>query len=316
MLTRLDTTPPFTIYTRSGDQEFTVFHPSDHLYQASVHGIIFRDEISELFVAEDERAKFHAYAGEHLGEILDDPLIPDDILASLLHGILSACSDRVLESSTRESLVTYRDSIVVFADWMLENDQAPDYLIPLALTSSRTNDHPVNVGIYAFALARELLAGNGKRHDFHGIAMGFFMHDVGQTAIPRDIIEKRGPLTEEEWAIIRTHPEKGVQILKESGIASKAALLIIRQHHERQNGSGYPEGLSNGDIHIYSRICAIADAFDAFTAERPYRDQTSSFTALETMYREMKQEFDPELFTQFVRLVGKPVPTAVTTREA
>ena len=83
---------------------------------------------------------------------------------------------------------------------------------------------------------------------------------------------------------------------------SKEAKFIVMQHHERHNGKGYPNGLQGDEIHVYSKICCIADAFDALTAKRPYKKELSAFESLKIMQKDMRNEFDPYFFEQFVML--------------
>jgi len=138
------------------------------------------------------------------------------------------------------------------------------------------------------------------------IAAGLFFHDIGQYTIPKHINQRKGPLSSEEWEIMKKHPEEGYKLLKKFGVMTDEMKVIVIQHHERHNGSGYPFGLMGDEIHTYSKICAISDAFDALTSNRPYRNARSSFNALAVMQNEMKGEFDPQFFARFVRLFSKP----------
>ena len=104
---------------------------------------------------------------------------------------------------------------------------------------------------------------------------------------------------------MKKHPEQGYKILQKFNALSDAISIIVLQHHERHDGRGYPLGLKAEKIHTYSKICAIADVFDALTSHRPYRSPKSSFHALAVMQNEMKNEFDSDFFSLFVKLFSR-----------
>ena len=130
------------------------------------------------------------------------------------------------------------------------------------------------------------------------------VHDVGKLGVPEHILFKPSALTGEEWEEVRCHPEVGYRIALSSPELAPVAELI-RQHHERWNGRGYPRGLCGEEIHILSRILAIADAYDAMTSERPYRPALSHEEALEELKRCAGTQFDPRLVEIFVRLLSE-----------
>ncbi|MGN0732914.1 MAG: diguanylate cyclase domain-containing protein [Emergencia sp.] len=129
------------------------------------------------------------------------------------------------------------------------------------------------------------------------------LHDIGKIGIPIEILNKPGRLTEEEWDVIRTHPEKGYQIAMSApelnGIAE-----MIKYHHEYWDGSGYPDGLSRESIPLLSRIIAVLDAYDAMVNDRPYRKALSTETALAELRHHAGIQFDPAIVAEFIRMIG------------
>ncbi|MCW8879306.1 MAG: response regulator [Kangiellaceae bacterium] len=127
------------------------------------------------------------------------------------------------------------------------------------------------------------------------------MHDIGKIAIPKEILHKPGKLTEAEFAIMKTHAEKAEEFLKYSHRKLlRAASIIATQHHEKWDGSGYPKGLKGNDIHIYGRIVALADVFDALTHKRRYKEAWGIDEAVEYVKQHSETQFDPvlvEIFT-------------------
>jgi putative two-component system response regulator len=135
--------------------------------------------------------------------------------------------------------------------------------------------------------------------ELKGVVFGALLHDVGKIGVPEAILTKPGPLTESEWMAMRRHPEIGEQICRPLR-ASRLFAPIVRHHHERWDGRGYPDGLSGETIPLGARIVALVDAFDAITHDRPYRPGRSVDDALEELLRERGRQFDPDLAEMFV----------------
>lgn len=159
--------------------------------------------------------------------------------------------------------------------------------------SRETGNHVRRVAEYMYLLAKK-----------HGLPeaecmllrLAAPMHDVGKLGIPDSILQKPGPLTEGEIAVIRTHPVIGHEILKASHRELlKAAAIISLQHHERYDGSGYPSGLKGEDIHIYGRLAAVSDVFDALMCDRIYRGAWPREQVLEHIRAERGRHFDPQI---------------------
>ena len=126
------------------------------------------------------------------------------------------------------------------------------------------------------------------------------MHDIGKTAVPNAILHKNGPLTEEEFQIMKTHPTKAHEYLKHSKRKiMKAADIIAYQHHEKWNGEGYPQGLKGEEIHIYGRIVALADVFDALMHKRVYKDAWSVDETKNYILKHSGTQFDPYIIKIF-----------------
>lgn len=132
------------------------------------------------------------------------------------------------------------------------------------------------------------------------------MHDVGKIGIPDAILRKPGKLSEEEWALMRQHTTIGARIIGDhsSGLLQMAAVVALN-HHEKWDGSGYPNGLAGEDIPHVARIVALADVFDALTSIRPYKDAWSVEKALDLIHSESGRHFDPDLVRLFMDCLPK-----------
>lgn len=164
----------------------------------------------------------------------------------------------------------------------------------MELTSDETGHHIKRVAESSRLLAHytESLIEEDELLLFHAAPM----HDIGKIAIPREILHKPGKLTEAEFEVMKTHAEKGKDFLKYSDRRFfKAAAIIANEHHEKWDGSGYPRGLKGNDIHIYGRIVALADVFDALTHKRRYKDSWSIDDTMAYIQDNSGKHFDPAL---------------------
>ncbi len=160
-----------------------------------------------------------------------------------------------------------------------------------------TGEHSTTVAEHASAIARELRLDSRMQERVFWAAL---LHDVGKLSLPIAILEKTGRLTPAEWDLVRGHVHASVRIV--DGIDEFEAYLPgIRHHHERYDGTGYPHGLRGDEIPIEARIIAVADAFDAMTASRPYREAFTKRDALAELTRCAGSHFDPGIVRAFIR---------------
>ena len=161
-----------------------------------------------------------------------------------------------------------------------------------------TGKHAERVAAYGLRLAREV---DGDLVDEPEVEFGFLLHDIGKVAVPDGVLHKPQPLTPEEQALMRRHPVIGWEILQEIGFLEEAK-LVVRHHHERWDGDGYPDGLAGEDIPLAARVFAVADALDALTTDRPYRNATSIAEARERIRAASGTQFDPAVVKGFERI--------------
>jgi ribonuclease P protein subunit RPR2 len=152
-----------------------------------------------------------------------------------------------------------------------------------------TGKHAERVTAYGMALAR---AFGLSAEESPQIEFGFLLHDIGKVAVPDAILFKAGRLTEEEYALIAQHPVVGAEILRDVDFIGEGK-LVVRHHHERWDGTGYPDGLAGEEIPLAARVFAVADALDALTTDRPYRPAAGWTDARQEIRRFSGHQFDP-----------------------
>jgi putative nucleotidyltransferase with HDIG domain len=164
-----------------------------------------------------------------------------------------------------------------------------------------TGKHSERVTRYAYAIAQEMGCGIGQIEALRTVG---HLHDIGKIGIADSILNKPAALTREEYELVRKHPVIGESIVAELGLSPEER-AIIRHHHERWDGGGYPDGLSGQEIPLLARIVMVADAFDAMTSKRAYREAMSKSAALEELERNGGLQFDREVVSAFISAVHR-----------
>jgi len=242
------------------------------------------------------------------------PIIPPDLMeaianksmppakkAKAIHDHSIVMIQRLMENPSSDSIKEAKKGIFAVVDAILADDKTNKELLMLSSHDYDTYIHSVNVGLLAISLSKTLFK-KSDAHDMHEVGAGFFLHDIGKVKVDINIIKKPAVLTDEEMMEIRRHPQYGYEILTDTHQLSDECKKIVMQHHERNNGSGYPAGLKGEEIHLYGRICSLADVYDALSSRRPYKQPLRPYEALNVMKEEMLEHFHQDLFKKFVLL--------------
>jgi HD-GYP domain-containing protein (c-di-GMP phosphodiesterase class II) len=229
----------------------------------------------------------------------------------------------ILSRQLRLDLADIVDKIVAA---VAEHGETALVLSDLATADAYTHQHSIDVCALGVLLGRSLFLRDGWR-DFkgrrrvdglerrvHQLGIGLLLHDIGKIAVPGHILSKPAALTPEEEVIMRTHPDIGAGMLQ-SNVYSPLARAVVREHHERWDGQGYPRGLSGQSISQLARIAAVADVYDAVTSHRPYSPAKPAHVGVDVILGGSGTAFDPEVVDMFRRLV-LPYPVGSELRLA
>jgi putative two-component system response regulator len=248
-------------------------------------------------------------------------LIPVILVTSLtstddrIHGIMCGADDFLSKPVNKHELLARVRSLLRLKEFTDELENAETVLFSLALSieakDTYTEGHCERLSKLSVALAERL----GLR-DEEKVALrrAGIVHDIGKISVPEHILTKRGPLTDEEWKIMKQHPVVGERICAPLK-SFRLVLPVIRHHHEKLDGSGYPDGLKGEEIPLTARILQITDIYDALTTERPYRNALHPPHAFAVIREEVKRGWwDGYLLGEFEALVVEPAMPQAGTR--
>ncbi len=196
---------------------------------------------------------------------------------------------------------TAKKAVQPIVESVMRNDSAMGWLVRMRQSSDYLYRHSISSAVWAAGLARHM---GMPREAVETVGLGAMLLDVGKMKLPRELLVKPERLSAEEMAIARQHVEHGLQILDESSGLDGQIKVMVRTHHERHDGSGYPAGLVGQDIPVAGRIAGIVDFYDAVTSDRPYADGMSSYDCLRAMNKMAGKTFQREMVEQFVQSIG------------
>ena len=279
--------------TRLGGEEFALVLPGTDESAALAVAERLRREVADAFV--DSAVPVTVSIGIAVAE------------AGGSAGELVRAANRALAAAKRlgrdRAVVHDAETIAVLGELV---EGRPDDQLAAALLLAETLDmrdvttaqHSRTVGCYAERTARELGLGPDR---VERLRVAGHLHDIGKLGVADAILQKPGALTESDWAEMRRHPEVGARILEHANLRDIARW--VRSHHERMDGRGYPDGLRGDAIPLESRILAVADAYEAMTADRPYRRALGSAVGRSELQRGAGEQFDADVVAAFLRAV-------------
>jgi PAS domain S-box-containing protein/putative nucleotidyltransferase with HDIG domain len=243
---------------------------------------------------------------KHLADMVKDSAILPLITQEGINGVIAVGKDTNINEDDIRILKAIGDITgSALQRAVLEEDLEANFVeTVLALANTlevrhtQTSDHSQKLAVWAQETLRLL---GGAEDDLRIVRLAALLHDIGKIGMPDDILQKAEELTEQEWEVVKTHPEIGAEIVAPIQKLADVA-PIIRAHQEKFDGSGYPFGLKGEDIPLPARVVAVVDAFCAITEDRVYRPARSIEEALEELNACSGTDFDPEVVTAFIKI--------------
>jgi HD-GYP domain-containing protein (c-di-GMP phosphodiesterase class II) len=279
----------------------------DAVFDEAKKEMLLEQKIKSIFIKKEEQPAFYDYLEINFLHIASDTNIPSDERSKIVHRAASNLVKDLFADPGTGNIKRIKAFAYNMVNYIINDSKAAESLLEMAVYRYYSYTHAVNVVTIGTVFGQKL--GIGPK-DLKSLCAGILLHDVGKTKINTDILNKKGKLTEGEFDIVKKHPEFGVEILEKTEIEFKEELIITLQHHENDDGSGYPYGLKKDEIHPCGKIARILDVYDALTANRSYRDAVTPFAALAEMKGKMLNCFDIDMFKKFICFFGSYDPRA------
>lgn len=261
-------------------------------------------KIEYLYIPAHQHAIYRKALTRRLDRVFSDTGKAKAERARIIRGnCQKMIEDVLLLPGQQEPIETISEISRTFQEWVARDDSQFGYLLDMSSHDFYTSTHMVNVGVGCGLLVRAMRPSDEAM--FALAVQGGLLHDVGKRDIPPEILNKAGKLDPEEWDVLRKHPTIGHDELSVFPSMPGAVLEMARDHHERLDGKGYPNGIFADQIGFLARVCAVVDVFDAITATRPYRGPTHPRDALRMMSDGVGTQFDRDVFETWKGLVEK-----------
>lgn len=267
---------------------------------SSTHLDILKDSTRMFYIRSLDKNLYVDYTSSRLESIISDRHIRVTDKANILHQVGKRFVKKMLDDPKYEGVVKESAEIVDhYVDMVLQSPDAANELFALSSYDSYTYSHSVNVSTLNLLIADKYY--NGDKEKLWELGMAGLMHDVGKTQVDQAVLFKAGKLTDEEFKEVKRHAEFSYEILKGHNY-SDAICQAGRNHHERWIGGGYPDNLKGPEIHIFARITAVADVYDALTSKRVYKEEKHHMDSLKIMVNSTGH-FDPDIFSILLDIV-------------
>ncbi|MBU1042305.1 MAG: HD-GYP domain-containing protein [Proteobacteria bacterium] len=270
-------------------------------YQDKIDSLIPPD--AEFVLIDGSRADVISTAAEALSETASS-LQEDLAVARQLHADALDYVKQFMENVRHGTDINVGKAACLvdrFVESVLRNGTAAVTLFKLRNFDEYTYTHSINVSILAVLLGKHL--GLGKS-SLLKLGLAGLLHDAGKEFVPQHILNKPGKLTGDEFRVVKAHPLAGFNLLRKQRDMQVDVLQAVLEHHERHDGSGYPRGLRDDSIGLYSRVLAIVDVYDALTSKRVYKEALPPAKALALMYSMRDTQFAADDIDNFIRCVG------------
>jgi HD-GYP domain-containing protein (c-di-GMP phosphodiesterase class II) len=258
--------------------------------------------LETLYIHTKDKKNFRTYVEGNLENILKSEHVPIEKKAEALHeSAINVVEDIFNNPRSGSSIKRSKEIIGNTVDFIIGTPGAFANLLKIRKHDYYTYTHSVNVCTFLVSLAREL--GISDKKTLKEVGEGGLLHDLGKSLVPSAIINKQGQLLKSEWELMQKHPDFGTGIAKDTREISPVSLTIIGQHHERMTGTGYPTGVSGGELNVYANMASIVDVYDALTTNRSYSRARSPMEAIQILLQD-KKHFNEQILKRFIKMLA------------
>ena len=300
-----DTKIEFDLFLKSGSNghsNYVLFSRGDELFSPERREELLNRKDQKLYISAKDTDKYLKYQEENLKHIIEDDtkssLEKSVVLYQVAENIMQEFLDNPRSGQHIERTSAWVNNTI---HHILENENTVSSMFEIISRDYQIYTHSIDTSVIGLLFGRYLSL---KPQELYSLGTGLLLHDIGKTTNPQTIIRKRGKLTVNEFTEMKKHPKAGLDMLDHRGDIDALSLKIIIQHHENNDGTGYPYGIKGSDIHLLGHISRIVDAYDAMTTNRSYAFAEKPFSALAEMKNKMSNCFDAELLREFICFLG------------
>jgi HD-GYP domain len=237
-------------------------------------------------------------------------VIDEDLRRQTVNGIknifIAASDSKSFATKTLKNIESLVESIV---DEVMKNQNVVVNMVDIKVFDDYTYYHSVNVAVLSIVMGVAL---HFERRELHNLCLGALLHDIGKVFVSKEILNKEGDLTNEEFEEVKKHPRLGYDYMEQTLKLPNAVMTAILDHHEKYDGTGYPDGRTSKKISLFGKIIALTDVYDALTSDRPYKKAILPSEAFELIMGSSGVHFEPDLVNIFLRKIAPyPIGTIV-----
>lgn len=293
-----DKTTTFDLYLKVAGQNILYLRAGDLLEKNKIENLNQKDSGNHFMVRETDRKAYKAYVHDqmtsHLIDVKQKALVLRESSMTLMEELFE-------QPDVSLALENSRPLVKDFVQFMQAEPEAMAHLISLSGHDFYTYNHSLDVAVYSLGLAEAV---GFQKLELEEMGLGALFHDIGKRQVSLDILTKKGPLDDAEWAQMQKHPQYGLVILNEQKV-TEAVKAACFEHHESWVGNGYPQQISGDEIHPFARIVAITDTYDAMTTQRSYNVPLKPMDAVTMMKEKLAGRYDPEMLKAMYSVLFK-----------
>lgn len=286
----------------NGHSRYVLFCRANEHFRPERRGELLSSNVQTFYISSKDISKYHRYQEKNLKHIVEDNNKSSFEKSSALYQVAKDLTHDILDDP-RSGYNIDRASAWVgnTVTHIIQNENTFSSLFKVTSHDYHTFTHSINASVIGLLFGKYLSL---KPHELECLGTGLLLHDIGKTTLPSEIINKRGNLTNVEFSTIKKHPKAGLDLLEQKKNIDGTSLKVVIQHHENNDGTGYPYGIGGSDIHLFGHISRIVDAYDAMTSDRPYAVAMRPFETLTAIKGENLECFNEELLKEFICFLG------------
>jgi HD-GYP domain-containing protein (c-di-GMP phosphodiesterase class II) len=282
--------------THEGDKE--VFLPKEYHIDRKIKTRI--DDTEYLYIRQNDLPLYYHFVETIIQAVAQNKHIAITKKAAVIYRQAAEMLDEMFENpEALENVPKSKKVVNKFVDTIFSDKHAVESLIKITAYDYYTHTHSINVCVYALSLGSYLKLSPPVLEE---LGISALLHDLGKSKVDSAITNKNGRLTDDEFEQMKHHPAFGHKIALKIGIADTRILDGIRHHHEKLDGSGYPDGISGDKITLFARIIGVCDIFDALSTKRSYKDRLKSYDSLKLMKETMNKHLDMSIVDAFIKM--------------